>query len=159
MNTPRSLFSYRSTNPYHLSVGAVMLNDAGLVACHHFAEYEGRQDFYILMRESVEQDESLLDAVHRGLREEFGATAQIERYLGSIVSQFTIDGEPRGEKTTLYVLARQVGDLGERQTGDSEEASIIEFMPPQELAAKMRAQAKRFTDRTDLDESAILERI
>ena len=159
MNRTRSLFSYRSANPYHLSVGAVLLNDAGLVVCHHFEEYEGVRDFYILMRESVEENETLEDAVHRGLKEEFAATAKIERYLGSIVSHFPIDGEPRGEKTTLYVLARQIGNLGIRPANDAESSSTIEFLPPSELAAKMRAQAKRITGRTDLDESIILERI
>jgi len=46
-------------------------------------------ELYLLMRETVEDGESLYDAVARGLQEEFGLSGEVERYLGSTRNTFT----------------------------------------------------------------------
>ena len=67
--------------PFHISVGAVLRNKQGEIACHYFDTFshlgESAEDFYILMRETIEPNETIEKALARGLKEEFGAEAQI----------------------------------------------------------------------------------
>ena len=77
-------FQASKTQPYHLSIGAVLFNQEGCIACHHFKEIFGFKDIYILMRESMEDDETPLMTLHRGLKEEFGATAYPIAFLGCL---------------------------------------------------------------------------
>jgi hypothetical protein len=92
--------------PFHLSVGAILVNDKGEVA-HHFwnkKEYKNAvyENIYLLMRETIEPNESLEQAVTRGLQEEFGVVATLETYLGSLVAAAKTTRE--FQKTTLYFL-------------------------------------------------------
>ena len=148
--------------PYHLSVGAVVLNDHSEVLCHHFpilkVEKLTATDLFLLIRETLELGETLETAIHRGLREEAGVKAKIETYLGSHVSMF-----PRQEKvlqkTTLYFLCRlEKIDTTKRDPNDPEASSEILFLPIDVLIEKMKAQAARY-GRTDLDEATVLERV
>lgn len=144
--------------PFHLSVGAVILNNKGEALCHHFASLKAEgylfKDLYLLMRETVEQGETLEQALYRGLREEMGAKVKIKAYLGSIVSEF-----PRGEKTTLYFLCELENmDLSKRKADDEEAGSEVAFIPIDTLIKKMNAQYSRY-QRTDLDESSVLEKV
>jgi hypothetical protein len=86
----RNYFQSNTEHPYHLSVGAVVMNEKGEVLVHHFVRSDlpgywpdlGINDFYILMRETIHPGENLEDALHRGLLEEFGATADLVDYIG-----------------------------------------------------------------------------
>lgn len=80
-------------NPYHLSIGGVLKNAEGKICCHYFDHishpaFGAYDNFYLLMRETIEPGESIEQCLHRGLSEEFGATAELKSYLGSIVSHF-----------------------------------------------------------------------
>src|SRR5579885_2157353 len=77
----QAFFQASAEQPYHLSIGAVLFDDQGRVACHHFKEIFGFKDVYILMRESMENDETPLMTLHRGLREEFGVIAEPVAFL------------------------------------------------------------------------------
>ncbi len=152
-------------HPQHVSVGAVLVNKNGEVCAHHFLtkdlkgywSEEGIDDFFILMRETVEPGESLEATLHRGLQEEFGATGEIVDYLGSIQSHFK-HRNVEIEKTTLYFLVRLLDqDLARRGNEDIENKSTIEWQTPEFLIPRMKEQAKKF-GRTDIDESSILER-
>lgn len=158
-------FQGNSEHPQHISVGAVLRNDKGEVCVHHFlAENlkgywveEKLDDFYVLMRETLETNESLESALHRGLKEEFGATARMLDYIGSLRSHFEHKGV-EVEKTTLYFLCELVSqDTNLRLKDDIEGTTELEWHKPEFLIPLMKEQAKKFK-RTDVDESEILER-
>ena len=147
--------------PVHLSVGAVLVNDQGQVCCHHYdRHYDGMENIYILMRETVEPGETLEEAVHRGLREEWGTSATIKNYIGSIISTFTASAGNRAiQKTTIYFLCQLENQATEEREQDSlESISSIEWIDPKTLAAAMAAQGARL-DRTDMDESSIVRTV
>lgn len=151
--------------PFHLSVGALLFDDDLRICVHHFQtrklpedkQYHGGNlnEFYILMRESVEGEENLFQAVHRGLSEEFGATGTIERFLGTIDCSVTT---PRHtfQKTTLYHAVR-LKELGERPLYDEESTSNMEWHAPKDLLPLLEEQARR-TDKMELDERVIIQR-
>lgn len=142
------------------------MNEKGEVCCHHFFTKdlkgywadEKLDDFYILMRETLKPNETLEHALERGLMEEFGATAELVDYIGSIEGHFKHKGVDV-QKTTLYFLSKlSRQDISRRGSGDIEDKSIIEWRTPDYLIPLMKEQAVRF-GRTDVDESSILEKI
>lgn len=159
----RNHFQGTRENPYHISVGAVVRNQNGEICCHYFKSLSHPtrgifEDFYILMRESIEPDETIEQCLARGLREEFGMSATLESFLGSVISHFPI-GDSKIEKTTLYFLCSPIADdKYERKADDIESQSEIKWLKPAELILKMKEQAVRM-GRDDVDESKILETI
>ena len=156
------LFQHSPEAPFHISVGAVVVNAEGKILAHKITKQnipaeisekmEDMPEVYILMRESLENDETLEQAVHRGIREEFGVEGEIKKYLGSI--QVFIPQEAF-EKTTLYFHVA-LTHIGERPTNDAESYSDIEWIAPDTLLQKMKSQGEK-TTRGDLDESKIIE--
>jgi ADP-ribose pyrophosphatase YjhB (NUDIX family) len=163
MEKIESFFKSTKESPYHLSVGAVLVDTEGNIACHYFKKFQATNedqkynDFYILMRETVEAGEGLEEAVLRGIKEEFGATGEIEKFIGTLLTKF-----PRGnvwvEKATLYFIIRlKEFDINARVLEDCEKDSVIQWQSIDFLISKMEEQRKRF-ERTDFDESEILKR-
>ncbi len=159
-------FQGNSEHPQHISVGGILVNEKGEICCHHFFTKdlkgywadEKLDDFYILMRETIEPNESLEHALHRGLKEEFGAEGTMVDYIGSIKSTFQHKGVDI-EKTTLYFLYKLISqDLSKRTGEDIEANSLVEWHTPEYLIPRMKEQAIKF-GRTDVDESSILEKI
>lgn len=152
-----AFFQAKHEQPYHLSIGAVLFDDEGRIACHHFEEVLGQKDVYILMRESVENDETILTTLHRGLQEEFGAKATPIAFLGSL-SGFLYSPGLSFDKTTIYI-ACQLDEWHpeNRDLNDPEAFSIIEWHDPHELIALMQAQGAKF-HRVDADESEMILR-
>lgn len=152
-------------NPYHISIGAVVVNDKKEVCCHYFRKFSHPgvgtfEDFYILMRETLEPGETIETCLARGLKEEFGIEASLHHFLGSIVSRFFVSGSDAViEKTTLYFLCDLVTfNEDMRASDDHESESEICWLPKEQLIAVMKEQGKRL-GREDADESAILERL
>lgn len=158
-------FQHSAEYPYHLSVGAVVLNDNDEVAVHYFSSVSrgGRTytDIYILVRETLELNESLEEALGRGLAEEMGITATLISYLGPIVAQTPTDSDDSKvfEKTTLYFQLRlDSQDVSSRLKDDPEADSQIQWHKIPFLIDKMKSQSARYPERGDIDESSILER-
>lgn len=153
---------YKTTvnNPYHLSVGCILLNTEDKVVCHKH-NHEKLGEIYTLMRESVEPNESCEQTIARGLMEEMGAEADIISYLGSITANDTwfkeINQPTTVQKTTVYFLARLTNiDESKRLKEDTESDSEIVNLEGQELISLMKAQSIR-TGIQDINESSIVE--
>lgn len=144
--------------PYHLSIGAVLFDEEGRIACHHFKEILGYQNIYILMRETMENDETVIETLHRGLKEEFGASAEPIAFLGSLTGPLP-DGHLPFEKTTLYIACKVISfNPKDRDKDDPEASSTIEWIEPSVLFSIMQEQGKRFCHRVDSDESEMVRR-
>jgi len=151
-------FQASQKQPYHLSIGAVLFNQDGYIACHHFQEILGHKDIYILMRESMENDEPPLMTLHRGLKEEFGATAQSIAFLGCLSGHLP-DSRLSFEKTTLYIACQLIDwNPKNRDLEDPEASSTIEWLEPNVLISLMKQQGIRFHNRVDVDESEMIKR-
>lgn len=151
-------FQASRNQPYHLSIGAVLFDQQGRIACHHFNEILGHKDIYILMRESMENEETPLMTLNRGLREEFGAIAEPVAFLGCL-SGYLPDPTLPFEKTTLYVVCKLLEWKPEnRDLDDPEACSIIEWLEPAALISLFQEQGIRFNHRIDLDESEMIKR-
>lgn len=141
----------------------LLTNEEGNILAHtlhkatmppeHRDKLGGLDQAYVLMRESLEEGESLEKAAHRGIAEEFGATGTIVRFLGSTQS---ILPESYGsfEKTTLYFHMR-LTEQGERPKNDGESHTEITWVAPDVLLSAMKTQGQS-TSRGDLDESKIV---
>lgn len=160
-------FQGTKDHPYHLSVGAVVMNDKNEVCCHYFDKapgavfkYGNLEKFYLLMRETIEPNESIEECLARGLQEEFGMKANLKTYIGSLDSHWmTKEGNVKIEKTTLYFLCTPISfNANDRREDDPEKSSVITWIPIFELIAKMKEQGNRL-DNSTLDESEILERV
>jgi ADP-ribose pyrophosphatase YjhB (NUDIX family) len=152
-------FQGTSTKPYHISIGAILINDEGKIACHHFTDHPRLNgEAFILMRETMEPNETIEETLHRGLREEFGAKGEILTYVGSLVKPYKA-GEVTVQKTTLYLLVK-LNEINEydRDTEDPESTSTIEWHKPESLAKLMKSSAKKL-NMPDMDESEIIKRL
>lgn len=106
----------------------------------------------------MEDDETPLTTLFRGLKEEFGATAEPVAFLGSLSGHLP---DPRlpFEKTTLYIACRLIQwNPEERDSTDPEASSTIQWLEPDELISLMQQQGVRFQHRVDADESEMITR-
>lgn len=154
-------FIGQKKSPFHLSVGAVILDKQKKnVYHHHLHKVNGKTDVYLLMRNTVQPNESFERTLKRGARKEFGMNIKINRYLGSITSSFINWEKAKIQKTTLYFLCEQVGKIKNVKQYESHygEKSVREWKPIKFLIPQMKKQAK-ILKRSDFDESSVLKRI
>ncbi len=154
-------FIGQKKSPFHLSVGAVILDKQKKnVYCHHLIKANGKTDAYLLMRNTVEPNESLERALKRGAQKEFGMNVKINRYLGSITGSFVNWEKAKMQKTTLYFLCEQIGKIKNVKWQESHygEKSMREWKSIKFLIPQMKKQAK-ILKRSDFDESEIIRKV
>ena len=106
----------------------------------------------------MEDNETPLTTLHRGLKEEFGADAQPVAFLGSL-SGYLPDSRLSFDKTTLYIACQLIRWNPEnRDLDDPEASSTIEWLEPNTLISLMQQQGVRFQHRADADESEMIKR-
>ncbi len=113
-------------------------------------------EVYHLMRESLEGNELLHDAVLRGIYEEFGAIGKVDKYLGSKIDVIERPDGPPFEKLTIYHAVRLV-KLKERPQIDTESMTKMEWHSSQDILTIFNKQSEK-TKRPELDESIIIKR-
>lgn len=161
----KNYFQASQSQPYHLSVGAVLVNQENKVVCHYFSKvpdvlpepFKNITDIHILMRESMEMGETIEEALSRGLREEFGAEGKVIAFLGS--KEEVAPGKSlQMIKTTLYFLVRMTSmDASVRESDDMEGDSEIVTLPIDVCVSNMKEQGKRI-DTGTFDESDMILR-
>lgn len=145
-------------HPYHLSVGGLVYNTEGDILAHLFTNYRTTRVFfpklYTLMRETVEKNETPIQALERGLVEEFGIRATTFRFLGSRITSF-LRGFTEVEKTTLWFSCIFESNGEERCCEEDEGQSVLVWSEPNLLINVMKEQGKLETNQ---DESDIIMR-
>ncbi len=160
-----NLYRHSQAQPFHISIGAVLFNDKFEICIHHFITEKlpenlrfhagGLDEYYHLVRESLDNNEALEDAVLRGVHEEFGAIGEVDKFLGA--KEDVITGHAYDfQKITLYHSVKLVR-FEERPDIDPENHSEMEWYTPKELLNIYDKQVSQ-TDRPELDERVIIER-
>jgi hypothetical protein len=160
----KNIFQASKEFPFHISIGVVLTNKDGFICCHFYKkadlpiESEGKSDLYLLVRETIQTNETLENAIARGLQEEFGAKGEIKAYIGSIKSTFPLRiSKVTVEKTTLYFHVEMTSFNPETRDNDEVESkSVIQWIEPKILQDLFIEQGRKY-DRSDLDESKIIE--
>lgn len=158
-----NIFQASRESPFHISVGVVLTNKEGLICCHFYKkadlpiESEGKSDLYLLVRETIQPNETLEDAIARGLQEELGAKGYLRAYIGSIKSIFPLRvSKVPVEKTTLYFHVEMTDFKPESRDKDEVESkSVIQWIKPEALRDLFVEQGRKY-ERSDLDESKII---
>lgn len=160
-------YRYQNPNrPYHLSVGALVFDDERNICVHRYESHNapegilhlfgGLDVVYLLVRETVHDNESLETAVLRGVSEEFGVIGEVDSFLGTLIAEVRdVDGWSF-EKTTPYHSVRKIGD-GERDVEDEENFSELVWLAAADAREKFAWQAAH-TDRQELNELLIIDR-
>ena len=160
-----SIYQAKRDNPFHISVGGLVVNADGKIRVHKRMKSKAppqfqddfleREELYLLARETIEDGESLVEAVQRGVSEEFGIEGKVEKYLGALSVKTLAGRDPKWEweKTTLYFLVTPIGDAP--RVADDESFSDLEWHPPEFLIERMQGQGGEH--RKDLDESKIVK--
>ncbi len=165
----KNIYKNSKEFPYHVSVGAVLFSEDGMIAGQHhskeiiqkFTNIE--RDIYTLMRETIEEEkgETILDALHRGLDEEFGVKGKVRGYLGSLETHVINETKIHPEnfkKTTLYFLVDILPNETLRtESSDTGVTFVNKWVEPLELIELMDKQSEGLA-RTDLSESEIIKR-
>ena len=160
----KNIFQASKEFPFHISIGVVLTNKDGLICCHFYKksdlpiESEGKSDLYLLVRETIQPNETLENAIARGLQEEFGAKGELKAYIGSIKSTFPLRiSKVLVEKTTLYFHVEMTSfNPASRDNDEVESKSTIQWIEPEVLRDLFIEQGRKY-DRSDLDESKIIE--
>lgn len=155
-----SLTKAAKHSPYHISVGAVIIDKENKILCHYYPKTGTTKNIYKLMTETVDAEESIEANISRGLMEEFGATGKTEKYIGSIVSNDTWWKTVEVQKTTLYFLVKlkSFDPTKRKAQGDQWDGSEIVRTDINELIEKMDEQFERYGIGF-LNEGEILRRV
>ncbi|GIW58776.1 MAG: hypothetical protein KatS3mg086_061 [Candidatus Dojkabacteria bacterium] len=145
--------------PFHISVGAVVLNSKKQVALQYFKHNAGHDNVYYLMRESLQDNNTIEQTLANGLMKEMGITAQIRHFVGSRVTNFLDSDGNEITKTTIYYLCDLVSiDESQKDPENPEGVSEVKFFDIDEAIKITQEQLKR-TNYLDICEFDILQNV
>lgn len=108
-----------STNPHHLSIGAVILEDKKVILLKKGI------GIYTLPRETMYSQESLEETLIRGVEAEIGIIVKVEKYIGALITHFPRLDNTLVEKTTLYFLVSKISESVKDQTEDEKNDEVV----------------------------------
>jgi ADP-ribose pyrophosphatase YjhB (NUDIX family) len=131
--------------PYHFSVGAVIRRK------DTFAIIKKDDTSYTLLRETAHANETIVDCLNRGAREELGMTINPIRFLGGLLTHFKRGSDTDIEKTTIYFEV-EIKDVLATKNQESDETNDTVLWVTYEEAARLLKEQNN-------PELQILERI
>lgn len=139
-----------SNNPYHLSVGAVILEN------NEVTLLKKKDGSITLPRETMYLQESVEEALVRGIEEEIGIIIQVEKYLGSQITFFNRPDNTHVEKTTIYFLVTKLRDAVRKQEFDEleDKTFTISIQKGVELLKDQNNVEYKILERVTGDESS-----
>lgn len=149
MNTT-NYYAWTPEHLEHLSVGAVIQNEAGNILVHKLARIGGK---YFLPKKTHTPN-ATLEQTFAEVEKETGWKSEIVNYIGSIQSTFG-DSTNQIDKTTLYFLCKPVLESA-RDQEDRDADSELVWMDKQELIDIFKQQGQT---ENDLDQSSILAKL
>jgi len=149
-----------STKPFHLSVGAIVLDENGNILCEHYDKLNEWEDIYWLMHSTINPNETLEQALHRGLKEEMGVTGEIISFVGVHNYKSEWFGETSSPvevtKSIAYFTVRLISaDESLKSQDNSAYNSRVVALTKKELIQKMKIQYQKYLI-DELDESRVL---
>lgn len=145
MNNTEILLRGDKENPYHLSIGQVILNQQDQIAL-----IQKNDSSLTLPRETTYLEENYKEALLRGAIEEIGFTVKPIKFLGSLTTSFNRDPETIIEKSTLYFLSETLEKVEKHLEEDEIEDTVI-WIEPAEAIEKLKEQ--------DNPEAEIVQRV
>ena len=125
-------------NPYHFSVGAVVIKDGNI------ALLKKPDDSITLPRETLYSKESIENNLARGLEEELGVIVKVKKYLGSIQEYFYRPDKTRVEKTTAYFLVIATKNTKRNPQKDEMDDEIMWLSPSDALKLLKSSNNKEY---------------
>jgi hypothetical protein len=107
-------------NPYHLSLGQVIINDSNKIAL-----IKKKDGVITLPRETTYLDENYMETLKRGAQSEVGVKVKVIKFLGSLITHFNRDPNTKIEKTTIYFETRVIGKTKKDLTEDELDDVVI----------------------------------
>lgn len=134
MNQKEILLRGDKDNPYHLSIGQVIINHENLLCL-----IQKPDGILTLPRETTYLEENYKETLLRGAIEEIGFTVKPIRFLGSLITSFNRDSETAIEKSTLYFLS-EVEESTEKHLEKDEIEDTVIWIEPTKAMEKLEDQ-------------------
>jgi ADP-ribose pyrophosphatase YjhB (NUDIX family) len=131
-----------SKNEYHLSVVGILVNENGDIGCHYFKHKKWRganlicENVYLLPSETVEEGETLTEAVLRGAEEECNAFCTVQQFLGSFCFSASAAWGDFEKSLAYFVLKVRV--LAVHRS--NEKGAVLKFFCLSDLIDRMESQ-------------------
>ena len=107
-------------NPYHLSIGQVVIDDNSTIAL-----IEKSDGTITLPRETTYMNENYSEALVRGACEELGVVVRPIKFIGSLITAFNRDPQTILEKSTLYFLCKVSGTTVQHLEEDELDDTVL----------------------------------
>lgn len=107
-------------NPYHKSVGFILFDNKKNIAL-----IKKLSRILTLPRETQHANESPLDYIKRGAKEEIGRTVKVKRFIGSLITKFYLPDGTKILKTTDYFEAEVTGKVSQAKEVDEKDDTVV----------------------------------